>query len=157
MHPGILRGLKLMRWRLDDVPFLEDRAATAQVKPITRKAKPLMRIYAVSGCLFLGACASDSARWATSNREEVLIEGSAYRVVWLQIPGGIDAHSNNTSFVPRTPDVLIEKRQATDAMRIVARRKCRGDAAVVTEATVGTSYAAEWHCATQPAASGKAG
>ena len=133
------------------------RSNDAKFRCLGRKTGMWMRIYAVIGCLFLGACASDSARWATSNREEVLIEGSAYRVVWLQIPGGIDAHSNNASFVPRTPDVLTEKRQATDAMRIVARRECRGDAAVVTEATVGTSYAAEWRCAGQPAVSGKAG
>lgn len=94
----------------------------------------------------LSGCANDAGRWAGSNREEVPVEGATYRVVWIRTAEGIDAHSNNASWAIRTADMLIDKRQATEAMRVVAMRECASPATIMAETSVDQSFAATWKC-----------
>jgi hypothetical protein len=106
-----------------------------------------MRKLAVGFALLLAGCASGSERWINSKSETLDVEGIPFRVVWLRTADGIDAHSNNNQLAFRNADILVDKRQATEAMTIVARRECAGNAVITAEARIELSFTASFKCA----------
>ncbi len=118
-----------------------------QAEAMKLRIIPLVVVFSA----LLAGCATDGGRWASANREDVVIEDLPYRVVWLRTPDGIDAHSNKNSFgITMLPDPLLEKRRAMEAMRLVASRECQGAATPTNETSVDLSFTAQWRC--QPGA-----
>lgn len=126
-------------------------AIASSARPAERRAAwgTTFRSVALVGLASLATgCAADGARWANSNREDVIVENIPYRVVWLRQTDGIDAHGSRNEFgVTLLPDPLLEKRRSMEAMRIVATRECRGAASSLNETSVDLSFAAQWRCA----------